>query len=87
MKINGNIISGEFDEQMNEFSLESVKHFLTTSTLRKNQLDSLYDYLNKHKDEADGQVLTLYDQLPVRLNQEETNQLLADLDKIKTYYQ
>jgi hypothetical protein len=87
MKLSGSIISGEFDEFMNEFSIEQVKTFYTKSTLTENQLDAIYDYLHKHKDEGDGQILTLYDQLPVRLTQEETNQLLEDLNKIKTFYQ
>ncbi len=86
MKVTGTIISGDFDEEMNEFSLESVKHFLTKSTLRKNQLDTLYQYLNLHKNEEDGQVITLYDQLPVRLTKEETGQFLEDLDQIKKLY-
>ncbi|RXJ04516.1 hypothetical protein DS745_03795 [Anaerobacillus alkaliphilus] len=86
MKVTGSIISGEFDEQMNEFSLESVKHFLTRSTLRKNQLDTLYQYLTLHKNEEDGQVITLYDQLPLRLTQEETSMFIEDLDQIKKLY-
>jgi hypothetical protein len=61
-------------------------HHPTNSTLNENQLKTLYDYLNKHKNEDDGQILTLYDQMPVRLSQEEINQLMNELDKIKNWF-
>ncbi|MBO8178257.1 MAG: hypothetical protein H0Z31_12465 [Bacillus sp. (in: Bacteria)] len=86
MKLQGDIISGEFNQLKNEFYLQRVKHFTTNSTLNENQLKTLYDYLNKHKNEADGQILTLYDQMPVRLSQEEINQLMNELDKIKNWF-
>lgn len=86
MKLEGNIISGEFHPLMNEFSIQSVKQFATSSTLNQNQFKSLYEYLKKHKHEVDGQVLTLYDQMPVRLSQDDVNQLIDDLDQIKSMY-
>jgi hypothetical protein len=45
MLLTGNIISGEFDELMNEFSLQKVKHFTTESIIKERQLKSLNDYL------------------------------------------
>lgn len=35
MLLTGNIISGEFDEVMNEFSIQRVKHFTTESTIKE----------------------------------------------------
>ena len=86
MLLTGNIISGEFDEQMNEFSLQKVKHFTTESTLKESQLERLYDYLKKNRNDIEGQIITLYDQMPLRLNQEEINLFISDLEKIQLMY-
>ncbi|MBP2079420.1 hypothetical protein [Oceanobacillus polygoni] len=86
MLLSGNIISGEFDELVNEFSIQKVKHFTTESSIRENQLKSLYDYLKKHQDDTDGQIITLYDQMPIRLSQEEVNLFINDLEKIQSMY-
>ncbi|MBM4764822.1 hypothetical protein [Bacillus sp. B15-48] len=86
MLLTGNIISGEFDELTNEFSLQKVKSFTTQSTIKENQLKSLYDYLEKHRDDMDGQIITLYDQMPLRLSQEEINLFIADLEKVQLMY-
>ncbi|WP_420849675.1 hypothetical protein [Peribacillus tepidiphilus] len=82
----GHIISGEFDSSMNEFSILKVKNFSTQSILKENQLNSLYHYLKKHQHETDGQIITLYDQMPVRLSPEEIPQLLNDLEKVQSMY-
>lgn len=87
MKIEGTIISGEFDFSMNEFSIHTVKHFYTESTLKEKQLLLLYEYLTKHKDEDGGQFVTLYDQLPVHLTRRDLNDLIGDLQKVKSLYQ
>ncbi|WP_100399067.1 hypothetical protein [Bacillus sp. FJAT-44742] len=86
MKIQGNIIAGEFDEKMNEFTLQEIKYFATQSTLRINQFNTLYEYLCKHQNESDRQVLTLYDQMPVYLTKKEIRQLIEDLRTIKPLY-
>ncbi|GIO22230.1 hypothetical protein [Oceanobacillus sp. J11TS1] len=86
MLLTGNIISGEFDERVNEFSIQKVKHFTTESSIKENQLKSLHDYLKKHQNDADGQIITLYDQMPIRLSQEEVNLIINDLEKIQTMY-
>ncbi|MCM3741958.1 hypothetical protein M3210_17035 [Oceanobacillus luteolus] len=86
MLLNGDIISGEFDEGNNEFSLKQVKHFTTETTINENQLKSLYHYLKKNQEDIDGHVITLYDQLPIRLTQEEINLLLNDLEKVNSMY-
>jgi len=86
MFIQGSIIAGEFDSMMNEFSLQKVKNFDLESVLKENQINNIYDYLKKHQDEEDGQIITLYDQMPVRLSQNEINQLISDLEKVMSMY-
>jgi hypothetical protein len=85
MLLTGNIISGEFDELMNEFSLQKVKHLTTESTIKESQLKSIYDYLKKRND-RDGQIITLYDQMPIWLSQEEINLVISDLEKVQLMY-
>ncbi|MFC7060798.1 hypothetical protein [Halobacillus seohaensis] len=87
MDVNGKIIRGEFDRINDEFVLNQVKHFTTQSTLNKDQLDTIYDYLNNHKDEGDGQILALNEQMLVRLSQEESSQFIEDLNQIRELYQ
>ncbi len=86
MFLQGSIIMGEFDSLMNEFSLQKVKNFELESVLKENQINNIYDYLKKHKDEEDGQIITLYDQMLVRLSQNEINQLISDLEKVMSMY-
>ncbi|HLS07728.1 hypothetical protein [Lentibacillus sp.] len=86
MQLDGEIISGEFDRATNEFVLQKVKHLTTESTLNENQINALASYLHKNKHESDGQVLTLYDQILVRLSQEEVGQFLNDLEAVKSWY-
>ncbi|MEH7483525.1 hypothetical protein V7157_21160 [Neobacillus drentensis] len=80
------MISGEFDSSMNEFSLQKVKNFNTESVLKENQINNIYHYLKKHQHEEDGQIITLYDQMLVRLAQNEVNQLIVDLEKVMSLY-
>ncbi|MEY2193298.1 hypothetical protein AB7942_11205 [Neobacillus sp. BF23-41] len=86
MFLQGTIISGEFDSSMNEFSLQKVKNFNTESVLKENQINNIYHYLKKHQHEEDGQIITLYDQMLVRLAQNEVNQLIVDLEKVMSLY-
>lgn len=86
MFMKGNIIAGEFDSTINEFSLQKVKNFETESVLNEDQLNNIYHYLKKHQHEEDGQIITLYDQMLVRLAQNEVNQLIVDLEKVMSLY-
>ncbi|MGR9049650.1 hypothetical protein ACQ4XT_13575 [Halobacillus faecis] len=86
MDVNGKIIRGEFDRINDEFVLNQVKHFTTQSTLNKDQLEIIYDYLSNHKDEEDGQILTLNEQMLVRLSQEEAGHFIEDLNQIRGLY-
>lgn len=86
MFLSGKIISGEFDGNANEFSIQKVKHLTTQTTINEKQLERLYHYLKNHQKDTEGHVITLYDQLPVRLSQEEMNLLVDDLEKVQEMY-
>lgn len=86
MSWRGRIISGDFDIEMNEFTVLQVKHLSTESTLNENQMTHLYKYLVKHRGEADGQIMTLDDQMLIHLSKEDLDLLLNDLDVVKTMY-
>lgn len=86
MFMQGSIIEGEFDSALKEFSLKRVKNFTTESILKENQVDHIYDYLKKHQHENDGQIISLYDQMLIPLSQNEINQFICDLEKIKSMY-
>jgi len=82
----GTIIAGEFDSSMNEFSLQKVKSLNTESVLKENQLNNIYHYLKKHQHEDDGQIIILYDQMPLHLTQNEINELICDLERVMSMY-
>ncbi|MFJ5761439.1 hypothetical protein ACIQAA_20490 [Neobacillus sp. NPDC093182] len=86
MFMQGSIIAGEFDSSLNEFALQQVKYFETVSILNENQLNQIYDYLKRNQHQEDGQIITLNDQMPIRLSQEEINQFIVDLEKVKSMY-
>lgn len=86
MFMQGTIIAGEFDSSMNEFSLQKVKNLNTESVLKENQLNNIYHYLKKHQHEDDGQIITLYDQMPLHLKQNEINELICDLERVMSMY-
>ncbi|MEH7376291.1 hypothetical protein [Neobacillus drentensis] len=86
MFLHGTIIAGEFDSSMNEFSLQKVKNSNTESVLKENQINNIYHYLKEHQHEEDVQIITLYDQMFVRLAQNEVNQLIVDLEKVMSLY-
>lgn len=86
MFLQGSIIEGEFDSALKELSLKKVKNFTTESILKENQVDHIYDYLKKHQHENDGQIISLYDQMLIPLSQNEINQFIRDLEKIKSMY-
>ncbi|MGP4072687.1 hypothetical protein ACTWQB_09050 [Piscibacillus sp. B03] len=85
MHIDGKIISGEYDQQNHEFSITSVKHLTTESTITEDELGLLHDYLLAHASDG-GQILSLNDQILIKLNQDEVQQVLHDLDDIKKLF-
>ncbi|MCL7749839.1 hypothetical protein [Halalkalibacter alkaliphilus] len=84
--INGHIISGEFNREANEFLLQKVKNQDTISVIKERQFSRLYRYLKEHEDSEGNQIITLYDQLLIPLNQNEVKQLLNDLEQIQPLY-
>lgn len=58
MFVKGNIIAGEFDSAIKEFSLQKVKNFETEPVLNEDQLNNIYHYLKKHQHEEDGQIIS-----------------------------
>ncbi|CAM3775762.1 hypothetical protein [Mesobacillus zeae] len=87
VRLDGQIISGIFDDRTKEFEIEKVKDFYTKSIIKKNQVDTLYHYLKLHEDDQEGQIITMYDQIPVLLTQGEIKRLLRDLEQVKSMYQ
>ncbi|SEM12036.1 hypothetical protein SAMN05192533_10186 [Mesobacillus persicus] len=83
--ISGNILTGGFDEEGKVFTIETVKNFYTETTLKEHQVQSLCKYLSEHQDE-DGQVVSLFDQMLIRLSQSEVQLLLTDLERIRLMY-
>lgn len=81
MKMNGNIVSGQFDYPNNEFVIKQVKHLDTVSSIEKDQIELLYHYLSKNNN-GSGQVLSLNDQILLQLNSDEIRALLNDLETI-----
>lgn len=76
MKIEGMIISGEFDKNAQEFTIQKIKNWYTETVVKEEQVEKLYAYLIRNK-EAEEQILTLYDQLLVRLTKDEMSLLLC----------
>ncbi|ASB90628.1 hypothetical protein OZL92_10300 [Bacillus sonorensis] len=85
--IEGQIVTGDFDREMNVFSLKTIKQFHTQTSLNESQLRALQQYLEQHEHEEDGQIVTLYDQMLVPLSQKDIKALLADLTKVQSLYQ
>jgi len=42
--------------------------------------------LKKHRDDHEGQILTLYDQMPVHLSAEDIHLFIEDLEKLQPLY-
>jgi hypothetical protein len=85
--LQGSIISGVYDAEASAFEIHKVKNFNTQSVLNKVQCENLYRYLLLHEDDEDGQIITLYDQMPLMLTRQEICSLKKDLEQIKKLYQ
>lgn len=81
MRVSGSIIYGEIDPLSQEFTLQSVKQLETNSVLNKEQIELMYQYIQR-QNLSDGQVVSLNDQILVNLNENELQELLNDLEKI-----
>jgi hypothetical protein len=61
-----------------------VKDFETQSVIKLNQLNRIFDYLNMVKDEESLPIIMINDQMPVRLSKEEIQQLLKEIENIRS---
>jgi hypothetical protein len=82
--MDNSIISGNINYQTNEFILYKVKDFETQSVIKLNQLNRIFDYLNMVKDEESLPIIMINDQMPVRLSKEEIQQLLKEIENIRS---
>lgn len=84
MNINSTILSGEFDETTEELTIERLKHVDTVSVWNRNQIQSVHDYLSSCVADKE-QILTINDQILVRLTQQEIVQLVEEMEKLLRY--
>lgn len=84
--LQGSLIAGKFDNEQNLFYVQQVKQFPIESNLNEKLTNSLYNYLQINQQDEDGLVLTLYDQMPIMITKNEIEQLMKDLDKVKSLF-
>lgn len=75
------IFSGEVID--NQYILKQVKQIHTQSVMKKQQIHELSDYLSKAVHHDQMHIITINDQLPIRLNNDEANQLINELEQIE----
>jgi hypothetical protein len=81
--VDGVILSGNIDSDSHEFVVTRVKNVSTQSVISFDQLRSICSYLSKSGDSNRPFMMTINDQIPVMLNQEENRQLLHELESIQ----
>jgi hypothetical protein len=81
--INGQILSGKVDYNKEEFIVEQIKMISTESVINEFQLQKIYNQLTNLEDE-ESFVLTVNEQLPLRLDAEEINLLKLELEHIRS---
>ncbi|MCA1030211.1 hypothetical protein LCL95_04060 [Bacillus timonensis] len=74
--VNKNVLTGDVT-----FEVNKIKQLEVKTTLDSEQLRSIYQYLQKGREE-EYQIITIDDQIPIRLSKEETNQLSRDIQAI-----
>lgn len=75
----GEIFSGEFDQSNESFYLTEVKSIGTGSEISLGQLEHLRNYVEKQEDSF---MMTVNDQVPVLMKNDEVASLLRDISKI-----
>ncbi|QTN00259.1 hypothetical protein ERJ70_13695 [Sediminibacillus dalangtanensis] len=78
----GVLFSGEFSDDDELFYLRRVKNLQTQSILSNRQLEQLHHYLSRQNNRQESCTITVNDQIPILLNQQEAKQLLSELDEI-----
>lgn len=81
--MNGSVISGEIFPEKDEFYVKKIKNFETESILNLNQINAIYDYLSKASHYDNFHIVTINDQLLIKLNNEEIQLMLKDFDQVK----
>lgn len=82
----GTMIYGNYDDE-NDFTVKRIKNIFTETSLNEVQIQNLYNYLSNHVNDEDGQIVSFYDQLLLKLSPEEVKVLLADLEGVMERYQ
>jgi hypothetical protein len=75
------MISGEYNNEMNIFTIQKLKPFFVPSVFQPHQMQHLSDYLKNHQNEEEGQVIILYEQMTVRLSKKEIKQIHSGFRK------
>lgn len=86
-KFEGIMVYGDYDGESNEFTLKRIKNIFTETSLTERQMSDLYNYLKRHEEDDDGQIISFYDQLLLKLNPNEIKVLLTDLEDVLSKYQ
>ncbi|MCT2535970.1 hypothetical protein NC661_08610 [Aquibacillus koreensis] len=76
----GAVFSGEMDHDA--FLLTQVKSISTQSILSKHQLNNLFTYLSHNAERNESCTITVNDQLPLLLSNEDVHALLKDITTI-----
>ncbi|MRG85822.1 hypothetical protein [Salinibacillus xinjiangensis] len=77
----GNMVKGELSGEK-EFVITQIKNLDTQSVLHPNQLQAMYQYLSKQLELSEDCIITVNDQLPVRLNGQDTESLHQDINQL-----
>ncbi|HLT55933.1 MAG TPA: hypothetical protein VK057_07510 [Bacillota bacterium] len=83
MYFSGSIFSGEIDPQLESMYVTQVKSMTTGTNLSAEQVQTLYDYVLQHKDTC---MVTINDQIPILLKEQEVDRLAADLENILHFF-
>jgi len=85
--IEGIMLHGNYDESDQEFTLKRIKNIYTETSLNESQLENLYAYLKAHEHDQDGQIVSFYDQLLLKLTPDEIKILVAELENVLSMYE
>ncbi|MBB6452319.1 hypothetical protein HNQ94_000764 [Salirhabdus euzebyi] len=79
----GQVVQGELNTVEDEFILTNIKHLITQSVIQHKQLDLLQQYLQSKAEQKESCILTVNDQIPVKLNEGEVLLLIKELAEIQ----
>lgn len=79
VEFTGKIVAGEVDLTDQSFYLRQVKSLETKSQMSEQQLNQIYQYLSQQNDTC---MLTINDQIPVLLQEDDISAFMNDLTQI-----